>query len=244
MDENKFVTPDNLPDLSARVTDSADDAPGKHAQTDQQVPGSQSSVSSAPAPASSSDAEGVPPRYPVEEREKRFRDAFALPHHKERAEAKKRALEVMKGYFRIRSNKAAPLNAFGKTLLEIGCGLGFGLRVYQDYGWYVFGTEISPTAYEYSRQQMLEVKHGAFPEVGFGNTKFDLVVLPEGLGDFADPNALTEGIKAVLAPSGLVCIVAQDKAKCLALMKGAGFGAIDGDTKSPMLWFEMKRKHQ
>jgi len=249
MDENEVVTPthDNPPNLSACGLDSVANATDKHAQTEAQVPESLPPPGATPpAPASSlTEMEGTSSRDAVKEREKKFRDAFALPHHKERSEAKKQALEVMKGYFKIKAGKAALLNAFGKTLLEIGCGLGFGLRVCLDYGWTVFGTETSPTAYEYSRQQMLEVKHGAFPEVGFGNTKFDLVVLPEGLNGFTDPKAAVEGIKAVLAPGGLVCVVAgtaKDRETVSAFMKEGGFDAIDGDAKSPMLWFELKRK--
>jgi SAM-dependent methyltransferase len=107
-------------------------------------------------------------------RDKRFSRAFALPNSEERRDARALAGEVMRGFFQIRKGKPAALNAFGKNVLEVNCGLGFRLRAFQSYGWATAGTETSATAYEYARRQSLEVTHGWLAEGRFGRTRFDL----------------------------------------------------------------------
>jgi len=142
-------------------------------------------------------------------REHEFKDAFALPHHEAKRAAKKQALDAMRGYFRVKTGKPAPLNAFGRNLLEVGCGLGFGLRAYSDYGWTVFGTESAVTAFEYSKRQMFDVRHGLLEDAGFGKTRFDLVVFPGGFGELPDPKGALERLKGLLHPHGLVCVVSR-----------------------------------
>ena len=93
-------------------------------------------------------------------RDSLFSRAFALPNSEERREARTLAGEVMRGFFQIRKGMPAALNAFGKNVLEVNCGLGFRLRAFQSYGWTVAGTETSATAYEYARRQSLDVTHG------------------------------------------------------------------------------------
>ena len=106
------------------------------------------------------------------QREDLFKRAFALPLNEERRRSHEQAVAAMRGYFRETAGKPAALNAFGKNLLEVDCGLGFRLRAFQSYGWTAAGTETSATAFEYARRQSLDVRHGWFSDAGFGRVSF------------------------------------------------------------------------
>jgi len=142
-------------------------------------------------------------------RDMRFSRAFALPNFEERREARILAGEVMRGFFQIRKGKPAALNAFGKDVLEVNCGLGFRLRAFQSYGWAAAGTETSATAYEYARRQSLEVTHGWLAEGRFGRTRFDLVLFCASLGEMDDPHKAVKQLRDLMAPEGLVCVLRE-----------------------------------
>lgn len=145
----------------------------------------------------------------VEKRNGVFADAFALPHHEEKRRARDESLAVMRGYFAIRRSKPAALNAFGLSVLDVQCELGFRLRVFANYGWSVVGTETSATAYEYARRQSLEVKHGWLDEVGFGDARFDLAILCGDFGELPKPKALLAKLASLLKPRALVYLCRQ-----------------------------------
>ncbi len=142
-------------------------------------------------------------------RDARFARAFALPYHEERREAKALANEVMRGYFRILRGKPVALNGFGRSMLEVSCGLGMRLRAFQGYGWTVAGTESSVTAYEYARRQSLDVQHGWLADGRFGKTKFNLALFCANFGEMADPHGTAERLREILIRDGLVCVLLE-----------------------------------
>jgi SAM-dependent methyltransferase len=142
-------------------------------------------------------------------RDGRFSRAFALPNSEERREARGLAGEVMRGFFRIRTGRPAALNAFGKRVLEVNCGLGFRLRAFQGYGWGVAGTETSATAYEYARRQSLDVTHGWLADGRFGRTRFDLVLFCASFGEMDDPHRTVTQLRELVVEHGLVCVLGE-----------------------------------
>lgn len=142
-------------------------------------------------------------------RDRRFARAFALPNSEERRQARALAGEVMRGFFQVLKGKPAALNAFGKNVLEVNCGLGFRLRAFQSYGWGAAGTETSATAYEYARRQSLDVKHGWLAEGRFGTTRFDLVLFCASFGEMDDPHKTVTQLQELLVPHGLVCVLRE-----------------------------------
>ena len=143
------------------------------------------------------------------EREALFEGAFALPHHEARREAREQAYEVMGGYFKIKKGRAVPLNAFERYVLDVGCGPGFRLKSFVSYGWIEGGSETSSTAYEYAKRQPLDVKHGWFTQVGFGDTRFDLALFAGNFGELPDPFRAVERLHEFLKPGGLVCVLRE-----------------------------------
>ena len=155
-------------------------------------------------------------------RDMRFLRAFALPNHEERREAKALAGEAMRGFFKLRTGKPVALNAFGKSVLEVNCGLGMRLRAFQDYGWTAAGTETSATAYEYARRQALDVRHGwldqaSFPAcaaarrdaAGRGKTRFDLALFCGSLGELPATAEAVGKLHDLMTPDGLVCVLRE-----------------------------------
>jgi SAM-dependent methyltransferase len=115
----------------------------------------------------------------------------------------------MRGFFQVLKGKPAALNAFGKSVLEVNCGLGFRLRAFQSYGWGAAGTETSATAYEYARRQSLEVTHGWLADGRFGKRRFDLVLFCESFGEMADPHKTAKRLRELLVEHGLVCVLRE-----------------------------------
>jgi len=138
-----------------------------------------------------------------------FKRAFALPLHEERRRSHDQAVNVMRNYFKVTAGKPAALNAFGKSLLELECGLGLRLRAFQSYGWTVSGMETGATAFEYARRQTLDVKHGWFAQEGYGRASFDVVLFCGSFGSLPDPRRAVERTWELLKRGGLVCVMEE-----------------------------------
>lgn len=171
-------------------------------------------------------------------RQARFAGSFSRPQ----AEAMRRdrllALEVMRGYHALMAGKPAPLNAFGKKVLEIGCGLGFRLREFEKYGWTVLGSEPAAEAVAYARATALEVLGADLDAVPRGRGPFHLVLLHDVLSEAADPRQLAADIMETLAPRGVVCATAPVNESGEPLMPE---GAVWGFTEEALRRLFMER---
>lgn len=136
-------------------------------------------------------------------RDGRFAGALTRNHAAAIREAARAAACAMRGYHRLASGKDAPLNAFGRRVLDVGCGLGFRLREFEKYGWTATGLEPSANALAYTRAVALQV-HAAdldAPPPG----PFDLVLLEGVLEEVPDPARVVERAREALAPRGIAC---------------------------------------
>jgi len=108
--------------------------------------------------------------------------------------------------------RAVPAIAIGrgKTMLEVGCALGYGIAVFKDFGYDIYGTDISEYAVERAIADGGEPKRFAVADAQAPNPfqkRFDLVVslqvvehLPdEGAGVRCLADAVNEGGHLVLA---------------------------------------------
>lgn len=134
-------------------------------------------------------------------RDARFAAALTRNHSAAIRDAGRAAVEAMRGYHRLVSGKDAPLNAFGKRLLDVGCGLGFRLREFEKYGWTAMGLEPGANALPYTQALALHVVHADLDALPTG--PFDLVLLEDVLEEVADPAKLVAGVRDVLAPRGV-----------------------------------------
>jgi SAM-dependent methyltransferase len=135
-------------------------------------------------------------------RDARFAGALTRNHAAAIREAARTAVEVMRGYHRMTSGKDAPLNAFGRRVLDVGCGLGFRLREFEKYGWTASGVEPGANALPYTQAIVLHVVRADLEALPPG--PFDFVLLEDVLEEVADPAKLVAGVRDVLARRGVV----------------------------------------
>lgn len=90
--------------------------------------------------------------------------------------------------------------------LDIGYGEGAVLRLAESYGWACYGTEISPRALDYGRQQGWAVTSNPSTDPRFEAGAFDVVTMIEVLEHVPDPFGLLTDMASWLRPGGLLYI--------------------------------------
>ena len=133
-------------------------------------------------------------------RDERFAGSLTRNHADAIREAARAAVSAMRGYHRLVSGRDAPLNAFGKRVLDVGCGLGFRMREFEKYGWTAVGLEPSANALAYTQAVALQVLKADLDSPPPG--PFDLVLLEGVLENAPEPDKVVARLKDVLAPRG------------------------------------------
>jgi SAM-dependent methyltransferase len=192
------------------------------------------------------------------QREKRFEGKDALVLSAAIRYDSNAAVEVMRGYNQLASGRNAPLNAFGKRLLDIGCGYGFRMREFEKYGWAVIGTEPSENARNYAASMMLNPIKADFEQIP--SNLYDLVLLEDVIEEVPEPNKLVSEIRRELISTGVVCVsipapaedeiiaegklyrFGEDSLRRLFMQNGFDLPDVKTGTKLRM-WFRLKRKH-
>ncbi|MEW5798822.1 MAG: class I SAM-dependent methyltransferase [Bacteroidota bacterium] len=90
----------------------------------------------------------------------------------------------------------------GATILEIGCGEGFLLRLLSQKNFSVYGIEASISSSKRARDAGLDVRTGYFPDV-VPDVPFDGIILSQVLEHIADPVSFLNAI-ARRAPGALL----------------------------------------
>ena len=94
----------------------------------------------------------------------------------------------------------------GAEILDIGCGSGDRLLVYQRMGYSAYGVEISQSA-DYARDHLnLRVRRGTLLEAHYEDNQFDVVTLYNVLEHLHDPEAELAEIHRILKPGGAIVV--------------------------------------
>jgi SAM-dependent methyltransferase len=106
--------------------------------------------------------------------------------------------------------------ASGRTVLDAGCGVGWGSVVLADAGAAsVVGVDINPQALASARERAGDraatFVQGDLQELPFEDDAFDLVVCFEAIEHVPDPGRVLDGIRRVLAPGGLLVISSPNR---------------------------------
>jgi len=91
-------------------------------------------------------------------------------------------------------------------LLDIGCGSGEFLNQMKNFGWEVYGVEISPEAADMGNKRGLNIFCGELGGADFPQNYFDVVVLSQTLEHVYSPGAYLEKIYRLLKQGGLLII--------------------------------------
>jgi 2-polyprenyl-3-methyl-5-hydroxy-6-metoxy-1,4-benzoquinol methylase len=104
-------------------------------------------------------------------------------------------------------NKIRPLEEkiSGRNFLDIGCGMGFLLKICRDNGWTVKGVDVSATAVEYAGKNLgIKVEPGRMEDVDFGENKFNLICALDLLEHLEQPLKFIELCYELLEKNGIL----------------------------------------
>ena len=90
-------------------------------------------------------------------------------------------------------------------LLDIGCGMGYFLKIAQQKGWQTFGVELSKKAGSFAKEKLgLNIFQGEVIEAGFESGSFDVITLWNVLDHLHDPVRELIEIGRILKRGGLI----------------------------------------
>jgi len=110
---------------------------------------------------------------------------------------------------------------FPGTLLDVGCGAGFFLKLASDTGYTVKGLELSPYAAQYAREKLgIHVFQGELGDADFSNESFDIITLWHIIEHVRNPRALLYQANKLLKKNGLLAIEVPNIGSPLARIAG------------------------
>ncbi len=90
-------------------------------------------------------------------------------------------------------------------ILDVGCGIGVFLECFDD-GWEKHGCDVSSYALEEAQKREVNVYHGEFEHIDFGNYLFDVIYFRASLHHAYGPNQCIKKAYGLLKPGGIVAI--------------------------------------
>jgi ubiquinone/menaquinone biosynthesis C-methylase UbiE len=90
-------------------------------------------------------------------------------------------------------------------ILDVGCGTGVFLQCFDD-GWEKHGCDVSSYALEEAQKREVNVYHGEFEHIDFGNSQFDVIYFRASLHHTYSPKVCLEKAYELLKPNGVVAI--------------------------------------
>ncbi len=108
--------------------------------------------------------------------------------------------------------RGLPVNA---RILDVGCGDGFHLDLFRDYGqsgWKLEGLDRDERAVAAARKRGLEVHHGSLEESSFPVSSFDLILLVMTVEHLSDPVRTLRQTWNLLKPGGRLGIITDNAA--------------------------------
>lgn len=88
-------------------------------------------------------------------------------------------------------------------ILDVGCGVGYFLRVARERGWAVAGIDLDQAAVDIARQHGIDIHWETVEEMSFSDNEFDVVTLFCVIEHLPAPQTALERIWCVLKPGGL-----------------------------------------
>ncbi len=91
-------------------------------------------------------------------------------------------------------------------ILDMGCGLGLFLRLWDPKKWKLFGIDISKRAVEYAKSKGLNVRQGSLDATDFSDNHFDVVTMFYVLEHLPHPLKVLKEVRRILKEDGLLVI--------------------------------------
>jgi len=106
-------------------------------------------------------------------------------------------------------------NGAGKSMLEVGCALGYGIEVFKEFGYDIYGTDISQYAVERAIASTGMPDHFAVADAQLPNPfgrEFDLVVSLQVVELLPDERAGVRCLAGAVAPGGHLVLATPNPA--------------------------------
>ncbi len=114
-----------------------------------------------------------------------------------------------------------PLFFPGRHILDLGCGAGDQMALWQEVGLDARGVDISPVAALRGSRRGLKIFSGEIWDAGFEGGSFDIVYANHVLEHTRDPHATLKEIERILRPHGVLIIGVPNTASHLLRLFGS-----------------------
>jgi ubiquinone/menaquinone biosynthesis C-methylase UbiE len=115
---------------------------------------------------------------------------------------------------------SAALQQPGKTVLDVGCGTGYGTAILAEHAQQIVGIDYSSSAVRFARRRYPKVDFRVMnaEQLHFAEASFDFVFSSENLEHLHDQAAHLKEVRRVLKPGGL-CFIATPNPEAFAGQK-------------------------
>lgn len=113
--------------------------------------------------------------------------------------------KLMKGIYQETKKNIEREYPSGK-LLDMGCGLGLFLKLWDAKKWKLFGIDISGKAVEYAKSKGLNVRQDSLEKTDFSDDYFDIITMFYVLEHLPHPLKVLQEARRILKKNGLVVI--------------------------------------
>lgn len=91
-------------------------------------------------------------------------------------------------------------------ILDIGCGYGYFIEIMRDFGWTVWGIDLSPNTLHFAKKKGLNVAKASIDDVAFPDEFFDVVTAFYVLEHLPNPLSALKKILTMLKLGGIIVI--------------------------------------
>jgi SAM-dependent methyltransferase len=106
----------------------------------------------------------------------------------------------------FRGREILPWRGQGR-LLDVGCGPGGNLAMFQEQGWDVYGVEMSPAAVARARDRVGDRIHaGTLETAPFAEESFDVILFSHSLEHLFSPADTLAHARRLLKPEGMIVV--------------------------------------
>lgn len=94
----------------------------------------------------------------------------------------------------------------GRRFLDVGCGLGGTVAVFQEHGWDAHGVDPDPNTKPFHEKQGLQTRIGRFEDVP-RESPFDVICIAHAIYFIEDPRNFVQQVRKALSQDGLFMIL-------------------------------------
>jgi 2-polyprenyl-3-methyl-5-hydroxy-6-metoxy-1,4-benzoquinol methylase len=112
-------------------------------------------------------------------------------------------------------------------ILDIGCGAGWKLDLFKEFGWETYGFDISAEATEVARKKGHNVQAGRFEDINYPDNFFIAVQISHVIEHLPDAKIVIKRVHELLMNGGILLVETPNISGLIAKLFGADYWQID-----------------